>query len=183
MADEVIDLTSVESDELPLKAGKDLKYKTDSFAYEKMQSTHSGSKEEVIDLTSDNVLKKSDNSFHEDSGDTTATLYRKANLTKEEAMSAARDIFDSWKPSRAITDSNIVIVDPNPYAFDIPHDFEGLNASYDGTVIKDEKYWRNRAIKRAMKELLRSKRNHSHGAKAGGKKATKVARKTKSCKK
>ena len=73
------------------------------------------------------------------------------------------------------------IVDPNPYAFDIPHDFEVLNASYDGTVIKDKKYWRNRAIKRAMKELLRSKRNRQHGTNAS--KKAKVARKPKCTKK
>lgn len=79
---------------------------------------------------------------------------------QKQADHIARQILVRHRPTYNIPGTDIILESEPRYDFNIPHDWEVLNAAYDGTIIKDKSYWRNLAVKKAMRKYL-AKDKHS----------------------
>ena len=80
---------------------------------------------------------------------------------QEQATEIAKQILARHRPTYGIPGTDIILVSEPQYNFNIPHDWEVLNAAYDGTVIKDKSYWRNLAVKKATRKEIAKLKHHT----------------------
>ena len=110
-------------------------------------------------MSKDNIIHPAPPSLHFPTvkRETLDELEVESHLSKEDqdkAVHIAKQILARHKPTYRIPGTDIILVNEPQYDFNIPHDWEVLNAAYDGTVIKDKSYWRNLAVKKATRKEI-----------------------------